>query len=65
MMHPIEVKANACLYKLLRTVEDLLLINIRTYLTRIQFNKFKIMNFFKKNETKYAAWEVNNNLKLV
>nr|WP_242605393.1 IS630 family transposase [Fluoribacter gormanii] len=51
-----DVKANACLFKPVRCVSDLL-INIRLYLTKIQFNEFKIMNFFKKNETKYAAWE--------
>ncbi|STX81734.1 Uncharacterised protein [Legionella busanensis] len=51
-----DVKANACLVKPVRCVDDLL-INIRLYLTKIQFNEFKIFNFFKKSETKYAAWD--------
>ncbi|ANN94442.1 TPA: hypothetical protein F7058_07760 [Legionella pneumophila] len=51
-----DVKANACLFKPVRCVNDLF-INIRLYLTKAQFNEFKIMDFFKKNETKYAAWE--------
>ena len=50
-----DVKANACLFKPVRKIEDLL-INIRYYLTKIQFNEFKIRNFFKKKEVKYAAW---------
>jgi hypothetical protein len=49
-----DVKANSNNFKPLKTINDLL-INIRYYLTKIQFNEFKIMNFFKKEEVKYAA----------
>ncbi|MBA3536091.1 MAG: hypothetical protein H0T84_05700 [Tatlockia sp.] len=50
-----DVKANANHFKAVKTKDDLL-INIRYYLTKVQFNEAKIMNFFKKKETAYAAW---------
>jgi transposase len=49
-----DVKANANNFKPLMKLEDLT-INVRSYLTRIQFNEAKIINFFKKNEVAYAA----------
>ena len=54
-----DVKANANHFRVVKTIDDLT-INIRYYLTKIQFNEAKIMNFFKKKETSYAAWENNN-----
>ncbi len=50
-----DVKTNGNHFKALKSANDLA-INIRLYLTKIQFNSFKIMNFFKKKETVYAAW---------
>jgi len=49
-----DVKANANNFKKLISKENLT-INIRYCLTKIQFNEFKIMNFFKKKEVLYAA----------
>ena len=42
-----DVKANANNFRLLKTIDDLK-INVRSYLSKIQFNEFKIRNFFKK-----------------
>ena len=49
-----DVKANANNFKTMKTIEDLT-INVRFYLTKIQFNEAKIKNFFKKKEVLYAA----------
>ncbi len=49
-----DVKANAGNFRVMRTAEDML-INLRYYLTKVQFNESKIQNFFKKKETMYAA----------
>ncbi len=50
-----DVKANANNFRALMKLEDLT-INVRYYLTKIQFNSFKIMRFFRKKEVQYAAW---------
>jgi transposase len=49
-----DVKANANNFKPVRTAADLA-INVRYYLTKVQFNQFKIRNFFKKLEVAYAS----------
>lgn len=49
-----DVKANAGNFRLMRTLDDLL-INVRYYLTKVQFNQFKIMGYFKKEEVYYAS----------
>jgi transposase len=49
-----DVKANANHFQVIRSLEDLKT-NVRYYLTKIQFNEFKIRNFFKKKEVAYAA----------
>lgn len=49
-----DVKANANNFKSLKKAEDLT-INVRIYLTKIQFNEWKIKNFFKKKEVAYAS----------
>jgi transposase len=49
-----DVKANANNFKSIRTAEDLA-INLRYYLTQIQFNEYKIRNFFTKKEVLYAS----------
>lgn len=49
-----DIKANANNFRPLTKLEDLT-INVRYYLTKIQFNEAKIMNFFKKKEVIYAA----------
>ena len=50
-----DVKANAYNFKALTCIENLM-INVRSYLSKIQFNEFKIMKYFNKDEVKYAAW---------
>jgi len=49
-----DLKANANNFKSLKSVENLT-INVRSYLTQIQQNEWKIRNFFKKEEVAYAA----------
>ena len=49
-----DVKANANNFRVLRNLQDLT-INVRSYLTHIQFDPFKIQNFFQKKEVAYAA----------
>ena len=49
-----DIKAHCNNFRTLRTIDDLT-INIRYYLTKIQFNPDKIMNFFKKKEVSYAS----------
>jgi transposase len=49
-----DVKANSNNFRSLKTLKDLT-INLRYYLTKIQFDQFKIMNFFTKEEVKYSA----------
>jgi len=55
-----DVKANANNFRSLKKLEDLT-INLRSYLTQIQFiklnliNEWKIRNFFTKKEVAYAA----------
>jgi transposase len=50
-----DVKANSNNFRALKSVNDLT-INLRYYLTQIQFNQYKIMNYFTKNEVAYAAY---------
>lgn len=50
-----DVKANSNNFRAIRSVNDLT-INVRCYLTKIQFNEYKIMNFFTKKEVAYAAY---------
>ena len=49
-----DVKANSSNFKPVKTMNDLT-INLRYYLTKIQFDSIKIMSFFTKEEVKYAA----------
>lgn len=49
-----DVKANSNNFRALKCVNDLI-INLRYYLTQIQFNQFKIMKYFTKKEVAYAA----------
>jgi len=49
-----DVKANANNYKIIKTAACLAR-NVRFYLSKIQFNEYKIMNFFTKNEVAYAS----------
>ena len=49
-----DVKANANNFRALKSLNDLM-INLRYYLTTLQFNEFKIMNFFTKKDISYAA----------
>lgn len=49
-----DVKANCNHFKPLKSLDDLTT-NMRLYLTKIQFNTFKIKNFFQKQEVAYAA----------
>ena len=49
-----DVKANSNNFRALKSINDLT-INLRYYLTQIQFNQFKIMNYFTKKEVAYAA----------
>ncbi len=49
-----DVKANANNYKPVKTAEDLAT-NLRYYLTKIQFNEFKIRNYFTKQDVAYAS----------
>lgn len=50
-----DIKANANHFKAVRTLEQLT-INLRYYLTKIQFNEAKLFNYFKKKSLAYAAW---------
>ncbi len=52
-----DVKANANNFRALKSLKDLT-INLRYYLTQIQFNEFKIRNYFTKKEVRYAAYDV-------
>lgn len=49
-----DVKANSNNFRVLKSMKDLT-INLRYYLTQIQFNEVKIMNYFTKEEVAYAA----------
>ena len=49
-----DVKANSNNFKALKSLKDLT-INLRYYLTKIQSDEYKIMNFFTKKEVSYAA----------
>lgn len=49
-----DVKANFNNFRVLKSVKDLT-INVRSYLTQIQFNGIKIQNYFKKKEVAYAT----------
>lgn len=49
-----DVKANSNNFRALKSITDLT-INLRYYLTKIQFNQYKIMNFFTKKEVSYAS----------
>lgn len=53
-----DVKSHCNNFRALKSLEDLT-INVRYYLYNIQFNQFKIMNFFEKEEVKYAAHDSN------
>ncbi len=48
------VKANSNNFLVLKSVKDLT-INVRSYLTQIQFNGIKIQNYLKKKEIAYAT----------
>ena len=52
-----DVKANANNFRALKSLNELM-INLRCYLTQIQFNEFKIRNYFTKKEVRYAAYNV-------
>ena len=52
-----DVKANANNFLALKSLKDLM-INLRYYLTKIQFNEFKIRNYFTKKEVRYAAYNL-------
>jgi len=49
-----DVKANSGNFRSVKSVTDLT-INLRYYLTKIQFNESKIRNFFSKPELLYAS----------
>jgi len=49
-----EVKSQASNFRLVASMNDLT-INLRYYLTKIQFNQWKIMGYFKKDSVRYAA----------
>jgi transposase len=49
-----DVKANANNFKVMRSIEDLAT-NVRYYLTKIQFDEYKIRSYFNKKEVQYAA----------
>jgi len=49
-----EIKGHAGNFRLMTSMEDLT-INMRYYLTKIQFNPYKVMAYFQKNSVKYAA----------
>lgn len=49
-----DVKANSNNFRALKCVNDLT-INLRYYLTQVQFNQLKIMKYFTKKEVAYAA----------
>jgi Transposase and inactivated derivatives len=49
-----DAKANSNKYRSVRTAKDLER-NLRSYLTKIQFNEGKIKNFFTKKEVLYAS----------
>ena len=49
-----DVKANSGNFKSVKSMTDLT-INLRYYLTKIQFNEYKIRNFFTKPELLYAS----------
>ncbi len=49
-----DVKASANNFRSLMSMEDLT-INVRYYLTKIQFDPYKVMSFFKKKEVQYAS----------
>jgi transposase len=50
-----DVKANSNNFNLLKCMENLT-INLPYYLTQIPFDEFKILKFFTKKETVYAAY---------
>ena len=54
-------KANCNHFRALKSIDDLI-INMRLYLTKIQFNEFKIKKFFKKKKVAYAAYKNYYNL---
>jgi len=49
-----DVKANSNNFRALKSVNDIA-INLRYYLTKIQFDQFKIINYFNKKDVAYAA----------
>jgi transposase len=49
-----DVKSNCNNFRPLRTMQDLT-INLRYYLTQVQYNAQKLKNYFKKQEVAYAA----------
>lgn len=49
-----DIKGNANNFKPLKNLQNLT-INVRSYLTKIQQNEWKIRSFFKKKEVSYAA----------
>jgi transposase len=49
-----DVKANANNYKPVKTAKDLAA-NLRYYLTKVQFNEFKIRSYFTQHDVAYAS----------
>ena len=49
-----DIKANSNNFRSLKSINDLT-INLRYYLTKIQFNPYKIMNYFTKDNVVYAS----------
>jgi transposase len=49
-----EVKSHASNFKLVASMNELT-INLRYYLTKIQFNPWKVMGYFRKSSVSYAA----------
>jgi transposase len=49
-----EVKAHANNFRAVRNLNDLM-INVRCYLTKVQFNPFKVISYFKKKEVAYTV----------
>jgi transposase len=58
-----EVKAHANNFKVVRKLDDLMT-NVRYYLTKLQCNPFKVINYFRKKEVVYAGFDDFNILTL-
>ena len=49
-----EIKGHAGNFKIMTSMEDLT-INMRYYLTKIQFNRYKIKAYFQKKSVRYSS----------